>query len=129
MLARRSFILGVASALAAPAIAAAANLMPLRGIVMPVLHRRWLAFYHIGLDEIQWACTIRSNQAPEEIRHTFPIPLPMQVQLERDYASGFAEIEMLCLAEPREQYTIGGPHWDDITGAYRRNLPSPEWTT
>jgi hypothetical protein len=42
---RRGFIGGVAAVLAMPAIVKADSLMRLRGISMPILHRRWVLFY------------------------------------------------------------------------------------
>lgn len=49
MLARRAFLTGL---LAAPLVASSANLMTLRGILMPRASVRWLAAYEIGTDQI-----------------------------------------------------------------------------
>lgn len=48
MMNRRSFLTGLAAAIAAPAIVNAASLMPVRGIVMPVGNVTWFVGQNFG---------------------------------------------------------------------------------
>jgi hypothetical protein len=55
---RRAFLSGL---IAAPLVAASANLMPLRGLVMPLFPRRWLLCYDIVTDAVVARCDVRSD--------------------------------------------------------------------
>lgn len=115
---RRAFLAGL---FAAPAIVAADHLMPLRGIVMPVLNHRWLMFSDESTDTIWMRHDVSQmplemprgcRMVPERLRVKFDLPNIVRICEDRASADRFSQhgYDMQITGNNMRDLFAGG-HW------------------